>query len=156
MHPVWLHSSKEGLDHIVKNCLGSNLDDLLWFRPDASDLEARWCTRIIRPGSGRIQPVFYQFLTFRLGCVLPRTAQIILCQTSLDPIWFCQVWTNGSGLEASRCAKITGPASGFCTIQYNTTLLSLCREIYFLARHLHKKHSIQLTIKHQQLSKTRS
>ena len=78
-----------------KKWLRSNLDDLLWFRPDASDLEARWCTRIIRHGSGRIQPAFYQFPTFRLGCVLPQTAQIILCKTSWDPIWF---WLTVSGL----------------------------------------------------------
>ena len=95
MHPVWFHSSKEGQDHIVKKWLRSNLDDLLWFRPDASDLEARWCTRIIRHGSGRIQPAFYQFPTFRLGCVLPQTAQIILCKTSWDPVWF---WLTVSGL----------------------------------------------------------
>ena len=38
----------------------------------------------------------------------------------------------------------------------DTTLLSLCREICFLACHLHKKHSIQFTIKHQQLNETRS
>ena len=42
------------------------------------------------------------------------------------------------------------------TIQDSTTLLSLCREICFLARHLHfkkNKHSIQLTIKHQKQGK---
>ena len=38
------------------------------------------------PVSGRMQPVRYQFSTFRLGFVLPQTARIILCKTSPDSI----------------------------------------------------------------------
>ena len=34
--------------------------------------------------------------------------------------------------------KIIHTTISYNTIQYNTTLLSLCREICFLARHLHK------------------
>ena len=45
--------------------------------------------------SGRMQPARYQFLTFRLGCVLPQTARIILCKARLDPIWF---WPTVSGV----------------------------------------------------------
>ena len=33
--------------------------------------------------------------TFRLGCLLPLTALIVLCKTSLGPIWF---WLTVSGL----------------------------------------------------------
>ena len=47
------------------------------------------------PVSGRMQPARYQFPTFRLGCVLPQTARIILCKTSPDPTWF---WLTVSGL----------------------------------------------------------
>ena len=65
--------------------------------------EASRCARIIGPGSGRTQPARYQFPTFRLGCVLPQTAWVILCyppppppppkknrkkKHSQDPVWF--------------------------------------------------------------------
>ena len=33
------------------------------------------------PVSGRTQPARYQFPTFRLGCILPQTARMILCKT---------------------------------------------------------------------------
>ena len=48
------------------------------------------------PVSGRTQPAHYhyQFPTFRLSCVLPQTAQIILCKTRLDLIRF---WLTVSG-----------------------------------------------------------
>ena len=38
--------------------------------------------------SVRMQPARYQFSTLRLGCVLPRMAQIILCKTRPNLIWF--------------------------------------------------------------------
>ena len=37
----------------------------------------------------------YQFPNIRLSCVLPQMTQIILCKTSLDPVWF---WLTVSGL----------------------------------------------------------
>ena len=37
--------------------------------------------------SGRTQPARYQFPTFRLSFILLQTSWIILCKTSLDPIW---------------------------------------------------------------------
>ena len=40
------------------------------------------------PVFGRKQPACYQFPTFRLGSILLQTSQIILCQTSPDPIEF--------------------------------------------------------------------
>ena len=40
------------------------------------------------PILGRTQQACYQFPIFRLGCVLPPTAQIMLCKTRLDQIWF--------------------------------------------------------------------
>ena len=66
------------------------------FRPNACgpELEASWCTRIIWPLSGRMQLTHYQFPTFRLSCVIPQTARIILCKTRPDPIWF---WLTVSG-----------------------------------------------------------
>ena len=66
------------------------------------------------PVSGRMQPAHYQFPTFRLSCVLPQMAQIILCKTRLDLIWFwltVRFWPNGSSPEAIWCASIIQPAS---------------------------------------------
>ena len=78
--------------------------------------EAGQCVRIIGPGSGRMQQAHYQFPTFRLGCVLPQVARNVLCKTCPDPIWFWLTVSgfslNGSGPEASRCARLIGPVSG--------------------------------------------
>ena len=84
--------------------------DPIWFGLNASGLEASWCAKIIMPGLAECnQHACYQFPTFRLGCVLPQTAWIILCKASLDPVWF---WLHASGLEGSRCARIIRPGSG--------------------------------------------
>ena len=69
-HPTRVCSFKGDLDHIVQNQPGSNLDGLVRFQPNGSCPEASQCVIIIRPGSGRMQPVYYQFPTFRLSYVL--------------------------------------------------------------------------------------
>ena len=70
------------------------------------------------PVSGRTQPARYQFPTFRLGSVLPQTSRIILMQnqpgSDLVLADCVRVWRNGSGPEASHCARIIRPASGQC------------------------------------------
>ena len=48
--------SKEGLDHIVPNWPRSDQDGLVRFWPDASGPKVSRCARIVRPGSGRMQP----------------------------------------------------------------------------------------------------
>ena len=65
--------------------------------------------------SGRTQPARYQFPTLRLCCVLSQTtSRIIVCKTSQDSdlvLAACvRFWPNGSGHEASRCARLTDPA----------------------------------------------
>ena len=85
-HPFQLHFSKEGMDHIVQNRPGSDLDGLVRVWPNASGPEASGVQESLGPGSGRTQPALYQFPTFRLSSVLPQTSWIILCQTSPDPI----------------------------------------------------------------------
>ena len=87
-HTVWFHSSEVGPDHIVQNWPRSDLDGLLRFWPNRSGPEASCCARIIGSTSGRMHPANYQFPTFRLSCILPLTAQVILCNTRLDLIWF--------------------------------------------------------------------
>jgi len=66
--------------------------------------QASRCTRISRLGSGRTQPARCQVTIFRLGCVLPQMARIILCSTRPDhtvqyqtgsyisSLWLCQVF----------------------------------------------------------------
>ena len=69
--------------------------------------------------AGRNRPAT-SFPTFRLGSVLPQTSRIILCKTIPAGIRFSsgrdcvRFWPNGSGPEASQCARIIRPASGQC------------------------------------------
>ena len=49
-HPFQLRFSKEGVDHIVQNRHGSDVDGLVRVWPNAVGLEASWCARIIGPG----------------------------------------------------------------------------------------------------------
>ena len=105
---IWLPASdsvpffKKGPDHTVQNQPRSNLDGLGRFWPSASGPEASRCARIIGPDSGRTQTACYQFPTFRLSCTIPQTAQIILCKTSLGPIWF---WLTVSGFGQTDLAQ---------------------------------------------------
>ena len=78
----------------MQNRPGSDLDGLVRVWPNTSDLEAAGVPESLGPVSGRIQTARYQFITFRLGSVLPQTSQITLCKTSPDPIWF---WLIVSG-----------------------------------------------------------
>ena len=85
---------KEGQDPIVQNWPRSDLDGMVRFRPNVSGLEASWCARIIRPGSGRTQLACYRFPFFRLDCILPQMSQIILCKTNPD---LSCLWVTVSG-----------------------------------------------------------
>ena len=49
-HPFQPRFSKEGMDHIVQNRPGSDLDGLVRVWPNAPGLEASWCAGIIWPG----------------------------------------------------------------------------------------------------------
>ena len=73
--PIWMAWSGFGQMHLV------------WKQANVQESSG--------PVSGRTQPARYRFPSFRLGCVLPQTAWIILCKTSPDPIGFwlilCQV-----------------------------------------------------------------
>ena len=84
--------------HIVHNRPGSDLDGLVRVWPNTSGPEASLCAGIIGPVSARTPPARYQLPSFRLGCVLPQTARVTLCNISPDPIWFwlsvCQVWVK--------------------------------------------------------------
>ena len=94
LYLIWFHSSKENLDH-VQNQPGNQSRWPGQVLAKHICLEASWCAGIIRPGSGKMQLARYRVPTFRLCCVLPKTALIILCKTSQDQIWF---WLTVSGL----------------------------------------------------------
>ena len=111
-HPTRVCSFKGGLDHIVQNQPGSNLDGLVRFQPNGSCPEASQCAIIIRPGSGRMQPVYYQFPTFRLSCGLLHGTygldHTVQNQPGSDLVLAdcVKFWSNGSGPEANWCARI--------------------------------------------------
>ena len=130
LHLIWFHSSKEGPDHTVQDWPRSGLYGLARFWPNASGSGASQCAKIIRPGSGKMQPAHYLFPTFRLDCFLPHMALITLCKVSLDQIWF---WPNGSGptLRANtsepiqiRCESDSACllGNGICAVQMNIVI----------------------------------
>ena len=86
--------------------------------PNPSDLEASRCAGIIGPGfwqdaTGPL-PVFH-FQT-RLQSSTHVQDDIVQNQPGSDSVLAdcVRFWPNGSGSEASRCAKIIRPASGQC------------------------------------------
>ena len=89
-HPIWFCSSKEGLDHIVQNWPGSNLDG-----PSQVLAKRNWSRS--KPMHKNHWAQFWQTTTGPLPdsplsdlvtSVLPQTAQIILCKASPDLIWY--------------------------------------------------------------------
>ena len=51
----------------------------------------------------QMQKPHYQFPTFRLGCILPQTAKIILCQTSPGLIWY---WLTASSFRETDLVQL--------------------------------------------------
>ena len=73
-YPFQFRFSKEGVDHIVQNRPGSDLDGLVTVWPNTSGVQESF-----GPVSSRTQPARYQFPTFRLGSVLPQTSHREYC-----------------------------------------------------------------------------
>ena len=114
LHPFQPRFSKEGMNHIVQNRPGSDLDGLVRVWPNASGLEASRCAGIIGPGfwqdATRPLPVSHFQTRFRTFTDVPDNqpgSDLVLA----DCVRF---WPNGSGPEASQCARIIRPASGQC------------------------------------------
>ena len=112
-HPFLLRFSEEGMDHTVQNRSGSDLDGLVRVWPNASGLEASRCAGIIWPGfwqdaTGPL-PVSHFQTRFRSS-----TDNIVQNQPGSDLVLAdcVRFWPNGSGPEASHCARIIWPASG--------------------------------------------
>ena len=103
---------------IVQNRPGSYVDSLVRVWPNASGVEASWCAGIIGPGfwqdSTDPLPVSHFQTRFRSSTdILDNTVQN---QSGCDLVLAdcVRFKPNGSGPEASRCARIIRPASGQC------------------------------------------
>ena len=104
--------------HTVQNQSGSDLGGLVWVWPNTSGLKAIRC-------AGIIWPSFWQDATCPLPVFHSKT-QLHSSTDILDNIVQNQprsgivladcfvFWPNGSGPEASQCARIIRPASGQC------------------------------------------
>ena len=115
-HPIRFHFSKEGMDQIVQNRPRSDLDSQVKIWPNAFGLESSWCTRIIGPGFWQDEtgplPVSHFNTRFRFSTNVPDNT--VPNQPGSDLVLADSVkfWPNGSGLEASQCARIIRPAYG--------------------------------------------
>ena len=110
--------SKEGMGHTVQNPPGSDLDGLVRVWPNSSGLKASWCAGIIRPGfwqdaTGLLLVSHFQT---RLRCFTNVLDNTTPNQPESDSVLAdcVRFWPNGSGPEASHCARIIRPASGQC------------------------------------------
>ena len=116
LHLFQLCFSKAGMDHIVQNWPGSDLDGVIGVWPNASGLEASRCAGINRPSfwqdaTGPL-PVSRFQTQFRSSTDVPDN--IVHNRPGSDLILAdcVRFWPNGSGPKASRCARIIRPASG--------------------------------------------
>ena len=97
---------------------GSDLDGLVRVSPDASGLEASWCVGIIWPGfwqdTTSLLPVSEFQTQFRSSTDVPDNIVQNQPGSNLGLADCVRFWPNGSGPEASQCARIIQPTSGQC------------------------------------------
>ena len=117
-HRFQFRFSKQGMDHFVQNRPRSDLDVLVRVWPNTSGLEASRCAGIIWPGfwqeaTGPL-PVSHFHTRFRSSTHVPDN--IVQNQPGFDLVLAdcVRFGPNGSGPEASQCARIIRPASGQC------------------------------------------
>ena len=101
-----------------ENRPGSDLDGLVRVWPHTSGLEASYCVGIIRPGfwhdaSGPL-PISHFLNRFHSPTDDPDNTVQNQPGSSLVLADCVRFWPNGSGPEASRCARIIRPDSGQC------------------------------------------
>ena len=92
--------SSKGLNHVMQNWLGSDLDGLVRIWPNVYNPEASQHCKNHR-GLVLAELDRYQFPTCRLECILPHTAWIILCQTIPGPIWPNRSGPKQAGVQES-------------------------------------------------------
>ena len=109
---------QEGMDHIVQNRPGSDLDGLVRVGPNSCGLKASPVCRNLRPGFWQdatgLLPVSHFQTRLRSSTDVPDT--IVQNQPGSDLVLAdcVRFWPNGSGPEAGHCARIVRPASGPC------------------------------------------
>ena len=109
---------EKGMDHMAQNRPGSDLDGVVRVWPNASGPGASRCAGIIGPGFWQNatgpQTVSHFQTRFRSSTDVPDN--IVQNQPGFDLVLADSVrfWPNGSGPEASQCARIVRPASGPC------------------------------------------
>ena len=108
-------SSMEGMDLTVQNWPRSNLDGLVRVWPNASVWKQAGVQESFGPVSRRTQPARYQFPTwFCSSTDVPDNIVQNQPWSNLVLADCVRFGPNGSGPEASRCARIIRPGSGRC------------------------------------------
>ena len=117
-HPFQFCFSKEGMYHTAQNRPLSDLDGLVRVWPKASSLEASRCTGIIWPGfwQDATGPLPVSHFETRFRCSTDVPDNTVQSQPGSDLVLAncVRFWPNGSGPEASWCARTIRPASGQC------------------------------------------
>ena len=108
--------SKQGMGHAMPNQPGSDLDGLARVQQHSSGLKASWCAGIIGPGfwQDATGPLPVSHFSTRLHSSTDVPHNIIQNQPGADLVLAdcARFGPNGSGPEASRCARNIRPASG--------------------------------------------
>ena len=102
----------------MQNRPGSDLDGLVWVWPNTSGLEASWCAGIIGTGLWQdvIGPLPVSQFQNRLRSSTDVPDDIVQNHPESELVLAdcVRFGPNGSGPEASQCARIIRPASGQC------------------------------------------
>ena len=132
-HPIRFHFSKEGLDRIVQNRPGSDLDDLVRVWPHiSSGSKPVSRNHLARFLAERDQPATSFFFTFRLGSVLPQMARIVYRNqrgSDLVLAYSCQVL-------AKRIQSVSKPVCKNHPARFRPTLPSRSGPNANLIRHV--------------------
>ena len=115
-HPFQFLFSKDGMDHTAQNRTGSDVDGLVSVWPNTSGPEAGRYAGITRPGfwqdaAGSL-PVSRFQTRLRSSTNIPDDTVQNQPGSDLVLADCVRFWPNGSGPEASQCARIIRPGSG--------------------------------------------
>ena len=112
-HPFQIRFSKEGMDHIVQNRPGFDLNGLVTVWSNASGLEGSWCAGISRPGFSQnaTGPLPVSYFQTRSCSSTDVPDKIVQNQPGSNSVLAdcARFWPNRSGPEASRVQKSSGP-----------------------------------------------
>ena len=116
--PLHFRFSEESMDRTVQNRSRSDLDGLAKVWLNSCGLKASWCSGTIWPGfrQDATGPLPVSHFQIRLHSFTNVPDNIVQNQPGSDLVLAdcVRFWPNGSGPEASQCARIIRPASGQC------------------------------------------